>query len=1486
MRIMKLLLIGLVFLVSVSMTYAVPEIAYTNFARTTNGNLVLNSTVDVRITITNSGSTLYQEIHNDVPTNGYGLFTVKLGTGAPVGADTYNGIIAVSTLNVQAETDAGQGYRFIQLSPLLNTALKNEEAAGIVTLNDAYANGDSIEVLPGAPVKLVGTGLIQSDATIAAINANGNKTLTTKQYVDAADALIQSNPFLVWEPAGADLPNAKVLNGETNVINFNAATANLSILNDGISEPKLKMANNPSNGYIIKWNGTDMTWADPTVITAHPVVGDGTVGNPITLYKTGVNANDVLFYNGTQWTNGQVTSAMIADGTIANGDINNATEFVSVTGEAGTPFAITNGNRVLDFQGTGSTTVTLNQATHTVYIEAGIVADIPLSGVGSSSDHLKINYDATLDLNGNSLSINTGNSNTWTADQLLNATAAQGNNLVAALNLANNQSLNGDVVNYDATLKVTANELGFDLAHSNTWTANQLLPATLAQGNNLVDAANMATNQRLNGDVVNYDATLKVTANELGLDLAHANSWTALQTFSSVDINGGTIDATVIGATTPAAGTFTTLVVNTTANVGTDLTVGGLTTTNTLDVITDATVGNDLAVVNDLGVGNDVQIGNNLEVFGNTKTGSLDVDVDANVGGNLVVTGTTTSALFIGETNFDIQDGAGIADFTFNNLGDAIVAVDYDATLKIDGSDKLGLDLAHANSWTALQTFSSVDINGGTIDATVIGGTTPAAATFTTLVVNTTADIGTDLTVGGNTLTNTLDVTTDAFVGNDLAVVNDLGVGNNAQIGNDLEVFGTTTTNELVVNFNASVGSDLTVGGNTTTGGVFVGQLNHSVTGGAGLANVTFDNLADVTFAVNVAAPVIISGDDVTLAYDATLDMNGSDLSINTGNENIWTANQLLNATAAQGDNLVAAINLAADKTLEADVLMYDATLEVNSNELGLNHDYQNIWLTTQTFAPTNDEMAVILDGTAAANNPTFVAVGNGVSGDFDFIFEGDFDILGSINLSADVTVGGVTTTNTLDVTTNATIGNDLDVTGNTTTGSLDVTNNATVGGDLDVTGNTNMAANVTIGSDNTDLVVFNALVDSDIIPDEDNVHNLGSSTLRWNDLYLGPGTLHIGTNGDEGTMAYDLLNNEFDFNQNINVTGNGNFTGSLNVDVNATIGADLDVTGTVTAGTLNGGFADGSILFADASGNITEDNATFNWDNTNNTLNLDGNISIVGGSVDPELMISGGQGIFLNTGATLTIEDYTYPNAAGAATEFMALNATADQLEWWNYDNTILVDPLNKTIGVDMSAPFTFTNLVAFNPASGSAISASSSDPSAPTVTIAHTDPLGVALELVGQNEETTALEITTGGLNIGAGQFIVSSNSGVTGAQPDGPSITINNNGDTGANENGGALQILIGHTAFSYNNYTPANNANVDLSGEAYTVLDITSLGTNAVTLPGSSMAADNLGTIIYVINSGAGTLTLPGGLGNVAAGSSVQLVYTAAGWFKLN
>jgi hypothetical protein len=63
-------------------------------------------------------------------------------------------------------------------------------------------------------------------------------------------------------------------------------------------------------------------------------------------------------------------------------------------------------------------------------------------------------------------------------------------------------------------------------------------------------------------------------------------------------------------------------------------------------------------------------------------------------------------------------------------------------------------------------------------------------------------------------------------------------------------------------------------------------------------------------------------------------------------------------------------------------------------------------------------------------------------------------------------------------------------------------------------------------------LISGNLTTAGHILPNTDNAYDLGSNTNRFRDLYLGPSSLHIGTNGNEGIISYDTTNNVFNFNK------------------------------------------------------------------------------------------------------------------------------------------------------------------------------------------------------------------------------------------------------------------------------------------------------------------------------------------------------------------
>ena len=69
---------------------------------------------------------------------------------------------------------------------------------------------------------------------------------------------------------------------------------------------------------------------------------------------------------------------------------------------------------------------------------------------------------------------------------------------------------------------------------------------------------------------------------------------------------------------------------------------------------------------------------------------------------------------------------------------------------------------------------------------------------------------------------------------------------------------------------------------------------------------------------------------------------------------------------------------------------------------------------------------------------------------------------------------------------------------------SITTTGNVAVGGNLTVTGTTTFnGGTLTLGDADTDNIVFGGEVDSNIIPDDDGTHDLGSSTKEWKDIYI-----------------------------------------------------------------------------------------------------------------------------------------------------------------------------------------------------------------------------------------------------------------------------------------------------------------------------------------------------------------------------------------------
>ncbi len=84
--------------------------------------------------------------------------------------------------------------------------------------------------------------------------------------------------------------------------------------------------------------------------------------------------------------------------------------------------------------------------------------------------------------------------------------------------------------------------------------------------------------------------------------------------------------------------------------------------------------------------------------------------------------------------------------------------------------------------------------------------------------------------------------------------------------------------------------------------------------------------------------------------------------------------------------------------------------------------------------------------------------------------------------------------------------------------GNADISGNLGIGGNLTVTGTTTFnGGTLTLGDANTDNIVFGGEVDSNIIPDDDDTHDLGSSSKEWKDIYI-DGTAYLDAINFNGT--------------------------------------------------------------------------------------------------------------------------------------------------------------------------------------------------------------------------------------------------------------------------------------------------------------------------------------------------------------------------------
>jgi len=214
--------------------------------------------------------------------------------------------------------------------------------------------------------------------------------------------------------------------------------------------------------------------------------------------------------------------------------------------------------------------------------------------------------------------------------------------------------------------------------------------------------------------------------------------------------------------------------------------------------------------------------------------------------------------------------------------------------------------------------------------------------------------------------------------------------------------------------------------------------------------------------------------------------------------------------------------------------------------------------------------------------------------------------------------------------------------------GNLAVGGNTTMSGTLTVDGEVTFKAgansNINLGDANTDNVVFNADVNSNIIPNTDDTYDLGSSSQEWRHVYV-DGTVNAdNVAADSATVGTLTVTGDTTLNNTITVQDSAYITGNLDLGSNLDVAGNVNVTGTVVSeGALtveDSAYITGNL---DVGGNVTVTGETTfaNTITVQDSAYITGNLDIGGNvQIDGTLTVDGVVNMKAGSSGTVTLGD------------------------------------------------------------------------------------------------------------------------------------------------------------------------------------------------------------------------------------------------------
>ena len=265
--------------------------------------------------------------------------------------------------------------------------------------------------------------------------------------------------------------------------------------------------------------------------------------------------------------------------------------------------------------------------------------------------------------------------------------------------------------------------------------------------------------------------TINLSSNETitGNWVNTANPWADNEVADSLTISGGTLDNSVIGGATPAAGTFTNLTGNGNVNLG-DAVTDTVTVTGVVQganplafegdtpddfettfAITNPTADNTITFKNESGT---VALTSDIPNGGLAAKSTINNDDWSGTDLSVANGGTGASDISAARTNLGVAIGTDVQAYDAQ-LADIAGLTPTDSTFIVgDGNNFVTEDASTARTSLGLGTIAeqnstSVDIDGGAIDGTAIGAASASTGKFSTLTTTGATNVeGATVTLG------------------------------------------------------------------------------------------------------------------------------------------------------------------------------------------------------------------------------------------------------------------------------------------------------------------------------------------------------------------------------------------------------------------------------------------------------------------------------------------------------------------------------------------------------------------------------------------------------------------------------------------------------------------------------------------------------------------------------------------------------------------